>query len=246
MKNLFAAALILSTSTVVSASDISKSQISEAVQKNTPFKVTDVEESPIAGMYQVITEKGTIYASKDGKYLVSGSIHELKPGIPNLTQKRNLVVFKSQIDSLYNDFITYRAPNEKHEVIVFYDTSCGYCHKMHSQISAYNAQGITVHYAAFPRDGILANDGSGNKSRGFQALENIWCAENKNLAFNMVSRNADVPRSTCSTTIDKQYQLGERLGVRGTPAVFSLSGQSVMEGYARADLLKNRLMEMSL
>jgi thiol:disulfide interchange protein DsbC len=245
MKKLLIAAVI-SASFAVSAQDVSKSQISAAIQQNTPFKVKDIEESPINDLYQVITETGVIYASKDGKHLFSGAIHMLEPGLQNLTQARNLQIFKHDIDALYSDFITYRAPDQKHEVIVFYDDTCGYCQKMHSEIASYNALGITVHYAAFPREGVLARDGSGRKTGGYQKLQSIWCSDNKNMAFNMSSRNANVPAKVCETTIAQQFKLGENLGVNGTPAVYSLSGLEVMRGYAKADILKNRLVEMEL
>lgn len=244
MKKLVLGIAILS-SFAVAALELPKAEISASVQKNTPFKVLDVENSPLEGFYQVITETGVIYASKDGKHLFSGSLHQLTPGVPNLTEKRNQQIYQAKIKSLYNDFITYRAPKQKHEVVVFYDNNCGYCHKMHSEIAEYNAHGITVHYAAWPRDGLVARDGSG-KSQGFQSLENIWCAENKNLAFNMASRRAEVPTKTCKTTIAQQYALGSLLGVRGTPAVYSLTGEIVAEGYAKAPALKSRLEGMSL
>ena len=243
MKNVFVGLLVLS-SLGVSANEFAKADISAAVQKTTPFKVVDVENSPMDGFYQVITETGVIYASKDGKHLFSGNLHQLTAGLPNLTKQRNQKIYQGKIKALYNDFITYRAPEQKHEVIVFYDNNCGYCHKMHSEIAEYNAQGITVHYAAWPRDGLVSRDGSG-KSPGHTVLENIWCSDNKNLAFNMASRRAEVSTKTCNTSIAQQFELGNLLGVRGTPAVYSLNGEVVAEGYAKAPSLKMRLEGMA-
>lgn len=245
LKKIFIAAAICASFSVT-AKDLSKSQISASIQTATHLEVIDIEDAPIAGLYQVITNTGVIYASKDGKHLISGGIHKLEPGLPNLTQERNLKIYKEEIEQLYPDLITYRAPNQQHEVIVFYDDSCGYCQKMHSEIASYNAIGITVHYAAFPREGVLSRDGSGRKTNGYLNLQNIWCAENKNLAFNMAARNVEIPKSECETTIAKQYQLGEKLGVNGTPAVYSITGLEVMRGYAKANQLKARLLEMNI
>jgi thiol:disulfide interchange protein DsbC len=53
--------------------------------------------------------------------------------------------------------IVYKAPQEKHVITVFTDITCGYCHKLHEQMSDYNALGITVRYLAFPRQGCKAS-----------------------------------------------------------------------------------------
>lgn len=243
-KQLIISALLVASS-MASATELVKSEISKAVQSTTPFKVIDVEDSPLPDVYQVITESGTIYATKDGKHLISGSIHKLEPGLKNLTQSRNEKLFKQKIDQLKKDFITFQAPKQEHEVIVFYASDCGYCHKLHSEIARYNALGITVHYAAWPRDGLFSQNGA-SKSPGYQALENIWCSDNQNLSFNLASRRQQLPQASCKNTIEQQFNLGSLMGVNGTPAIYSMQGTEVVKGYAPPDALKNRLDGMSL
>lgn len=244
MKKLLFVSALFATTSMAFAGDLVKSEVSKAVQQATPFKVLDVEDSPLPGVYQVVTESGTIYATKDGKYLISGAIHKLEPGLRNLTQERNEKLFKQKIDQLKKDFITFPAPKQEHEVIVFYASDCGYCHKMHSEIAGYNARGITVHYAAWPRDGLFSPDGV--KSLGYQALENIWCSENQNLSFNLASRRQQLPQASCKNTIEKQFNLGSLMGVNGTPAVYSMQGTVVAKGYAPPESLKERLIGMQL
>lgn len=245
MKKLLIVTVLFATTSMAIAGDLAKSEVSKAVQQATPLKVLDVEDSPLHGVYQVITENGTIYATKDGKHLISGVIHKLEPGLKNLTQERNEQLFKLKIDQLKNDFITFPAPKQKYEVIVFYAADCGYCHKMHSEIAGYNARGITVHYAAWPRDGLYSQDRL-NKSQGHQALENIWCSENQNLAFNLASRRQQLPESSCKNTIEQQFNLGSLMGVSGTPAVYSMKGTQVTRGYAPPEALLSQLNGMAL
>lgn len=224
----------------VNATELTKTELSKTFQEVTPFKVNDIEDSPLTSFKQVITEKGIFYVSNDGKYLISGTVHKFEKGLKNLTEIRNQKIYSKVISQLSNDFITYRAPNELHEVIVFYDTSCGYCKKMHSQVASYNAKGITIHYAAFPRQGIF-NPGTQQYTDGFKNLENIWCSENKNMVFNMSSRGVNAPSKSCQNTIEEQYKLGKQLGVRGTPAAFAMNGKTVVTGYVNPDEMLKRL-----
>ena len=59
-----------------------------------------------------------------------------------------------KLNALSNEMIVYKAPKEQHVITVFTDIACGYCHKLHEQMSDYNALGITVRYLAFPRQGL--------------------------------------------------------------------------------------------
>lgn len=230
-------------SEAMTKSDISRKfqQISQNGQA--PLKVEAVEESPLPGFYQVITDKGIIYASKDGNHLLSGSVHKFEVGMQDLTKERLLVEREKDINKLKGDFITYRAPNQKHEVIVFYDTTCGFCHKLHSEINNYLQQGITVHYAAFPRNGVFDPRTAGQKTNGYLALQDIWCTDNsnKNLAFDLVAKGTSLPRRDCQTSIEEQFNLGVKLGIQGTPAIISMRGDIVVPGYAPATQLKARL-----
>jgi thiol:disulfide interchange protein DsbC len=253
MKGLFKlGVLALATvTTLASASELTKSQVSRKLQeisKSHPEQllVINVEQSPLQDFYQVITDKGIFYTSKDGKHLISGSILEFDQNMQNLTKDRLLVEREKEITSLKDDFITYRAPNQKHEVIVFYDTTCGYCHKLHSEIDQYLQQGITVHYAAFPRGGIASRGQSPAQNEGYLQLQDIWCADgdNKNLAFNLVSQGKNLPRKACKTSIDRQYKLGVQIGLQGTPAIISMRGDVVVAGYSPAATLKQRLEQM--
>ena len=222
------------------ANELTKTELSKRFQKLIPFPVTYIETSPMDGFKQIVTERGIFYVSNDGEHLITGTVHKFQKGLENLTEKRNLKIYSETISTLENDFITYRAPNEKHEVIIFYDISCGYCKKLHSQIAEYNAKGITVHYAAFPRQGVY-HSGTNQYTAGFKELENIWCSDNKSMVFNMASRGVAASPSSCSNTIEKQYNLGKQLGVRGTPSVFAMNGKSVVTGYVAPDRMLQKL-----
>ena len=58
------------------------------------------------------------------------------------------MILLGKLNALSNEMIVYKAPKEQHVITVFTDITCGYCHKLHEQMSDYNALGITVRYLA--------------------------------------------------------------------------------------------------
>ena len=249
MKNMVTLALSVTFSLAANAEgvQVEKSQAEIVLQaaidnftKLVPIPIVAIEESPLPNMVQVVTEKGVFYATKDGKYIVAGNVHEAKEGLPNLTKARLAKENGKKITELKDSFITYKAENETSEIVVFYDTSCPYCTKFHNEVEDFNQAGVTVHYAAWPRQGVYNQQNKTQYTGAYYKLENVWCAENPKAALDAAAHRANVPRSTCENTIPEQFALGLSLGVTGTPAVFSIDGQLVQRGYAPVDdLIKN-------
>ena len=235
--SLLSAFLLIAFSHSSAYAEMSKSDISAKLQsafaeKNVPVEVRKVEESPIASFYQVITDRGLFYVDDTGSHIFSGSLLSVADGMKNLTEIRMAQANAIELNKLKDQFLTYRAPNEKHEILVFYDTTCGYCNKLHGEIAQYNALGITVHYAAYPRSGVY-DPRTSQISEATQQLASIWCApdEQKHSTFEMVTRRQPVPAGNCDHGIEKQYQLGQLLGVSGTPAVYDMGANLVARGY---------------
>jgi thiol:disulfide interchange protein DsbC len=114
---------------------------------------TDIQPSPVSGMSTVLTDSGVLYVTDDGKHIIQGPMYDVSGAQPvNVTNQ--LLVGK--LNALSNEMIVYKAPKEQHVITVFTDITCGYCHKLHEQMSDYNALGITVRYLAFPRQGCRA------------------------------------------------------------------------------------------
>ena len=249
MKNMVTLALSVTFSLAANAEGVKveKSKAEIVLQaaidnftKLVPIPIVAIEESPLPNMVQVVTEKGVFYATKDGKYIVAGNVHEAKEGLPNLTKARLAKENGKKIAELKDSFITYKAENETSEIVVFYDTSCPYCTKFHNEVEDFNQAGVTVHYAAWPRQGVYNQQNKTQYTGAYYKLENVWCAESPKAALDAAAHRANVPRSTCENTIPEQFALGLSLGVSGTPAVFSIDGQLVQRGYAPVDdLIKN-------
>lgn len=124
----------------------------------------------------------------------------------------------------------------QYEVIAFFDTSCGFCTKMHEEIDTYLDAGITIHYAGFAR--------GGGRSPAYEEMISLWCADEPEEVLNAhIHENKPIPDNPCSAgeVIDEHYELGNDMGLRGTPTVYDFNGQQVVGGYAPADRMLREL-----
>ena len=104
--------------------------------------------------------------------------------------------------------IIYPAKGETKAVVyAFTDADCGYCRKLHSEMDDINARGIEVRYLAWPRS-----------QESVPKMEAIWCSQDRNAAMDQAKMGANV---------QAHMALGSRLGVRGTPAIFTEAGEQV-------------------
>ena len=110
----------------------------------------------------------------------------------------------------------------KHTVAVFTDIECGYCRKLHSQIAEYNKLGIAVEYLAFPRAGLGSPDAL--------VMESVWCSADRRQALTDAKNGRPVPPKRCENPVASEYQLGQRLGLQGTPMIVDVEGE-VLPGY---------------
>jgi thiol:disulfide interchange protein DsbC len=197
-----------------------------------PFKINHVSDAPLAGFYQLESEKGIFYASRDGEYIFSGSLHRFSDGLLNLTAVRQRELANGQMEDILDDLIVFPAKNEKYRVTVFTDPTCGYCRKLHSEIDQYNDAGITIAYAAFPRGGI--------NSEMDKLLKDVWCSKDQRKALTDAKNDIPIAKGTCQTPVDEMYQIGESLGINGTPAIILPNGEMV-PGYRPAHQLLQAL-----
>jgi len=189
------------------------------------LKTNDVKESDIEGLWEVITDRGLFYISKNGKFLIHGKAYKFENEIVNITEKSLASVRINGMRKFQDSMIVFPAKNEKHQITVFTDITCGYCRKLHSQIDSYNELGITVRYLAFPRSGVSGPT--------FSEMTAVWCAVDQQSALTQAKTGDSTPldqTSTCNMPIADQYALGLQVGVSGTPAIMTDDG-SMIPGY---------------
>lgn len=199
-------------------------------------RITAVRPTPMPGLFEAeLAGGGVVYASADGQFVLQGELMQVKgKQIINLTEQgmegKRVALLKS-VDR--RDEAIYPAKGGKPRAVltVFTDTSCGYCRKLHQEVPAMNQAGIEVRYLAYPRD--LPRAGS-NGGAALQ-MANIWCSANREQALTQAKQGGTVATASkdCRPLIIEQYQLGQRMGVNGTPAIFTDKGQQ-LGGYISA------------
>jgi len=198
------------------------------------LKVTEINKTPIAGLYEVVMPPQLLYITADAEYVVSGNIINAATGM-NLTLPQRDKVRAQAVEMLGEKSMIVFSPKEvKHTVTVFTDIDCSYCRKLHNEMEAYNKLGIKVRYAAFPRAGI--------NSDSYKKAVSVWCAEDPKAAMTKAKNGQNVENKDCKNPVVAHYQMGEQLGIQGTPALVLESGQ-VVPGYVPADRLFKGLEE---
>ncbi len=198
-------------------------------------KPDSIMPSSIPGLYEVIVGGQVLYLSQDGRFAVQGDILELSSRT-NLTENRRGALRSQAIAAVGESNMVVFAPEgqARHTVTIFTDIDCGYCRKLHSQIADYNKEGIKIRYLMFPREGI--------GSESFNKAVAVWCADNRQDALTKAKRGENVERKTCDNPVKAQYELGQKLGVRGTPSLILESGDMI-PGYVPPTQLTQMLAE---
>jgi len=199
-------------------------------------KITDLTETPVDGIYKLdLEEMQSVYVSSDGDFLIIGEIFQItNQGLLNVTELERDLERKNLISELdKSELISFPAENEKFSVVVFTDIDCGYCRKLHSEINEYNELGISIHYAAFPRSGL--------QSESYSKIVGAWCSKKPSQTLTTLKQGKNTNLFYCEDSpVEKHYRLGRKIGVTGTPAIISSSGQ-LIPGYVPADDLLKRL-----
>ena len=196
----------------------------EIVKQIGGIKLEDVRMSPVSGVYEVTRDAEISYVSGDGRYAILGDMIDLKSD-DNLSETRRRGVRARIIDSVPENEMLVFSPKEpaKYTITVFTDIDCGYCRRLHSQIAEYNRLGIRVRYMFFPR--------SGPDTESWHKAEAVWCASNRNDALTRAKNGENITSPKCpSNIIKRDFELGQKLAVEGTPAIFLSSGE-MLGGY---------------
>jgi thiol:disulfide interchange protein DsbC len=194
------------------------------VKKIDGLKLEDVRISPVSGVYEVTHGSDISYISGDGRYAILGDLVDLDSDV-NLSEGRRRGIRARIIEAVpESEMVVYSPKDPKYTITVFTDIDCGYCRRLHSQIAEYNKLGIRVRYMFFPR--------SGPDTESWHKAEAVWCASNRTDALTRAKKGETIKSPKCPTDIVKRdYELGNKLNVTGTPAIFLASGE-MLPGYA--------------
>lgn len=231
--------LIILTTACISVNSFADQNVIDKVKESILMILPDmeidlVEQSVIPGMYTVLIGAEVFYVSEDGNYLLRGDLIDISNKL-NISEQKRTVARKNLLEQVpVKDFIQFSPDNPEHTVYVFTDVTCPYCQRLQGDIKDINEKGIAVNYMAFPRQGVGTPVAS--------MMEKIWCSENREEAFLDAMIGLELDDINCPNPVVEQFSLGQALGVRGTPAIFTESGR-YLPGYMPPDKLLEALSE---
>lgn len=206
-----------------------EAKVRAALQEALPSQTVEaVFAVPMPGVVGIELEgNNLLYASEDGRFILTGELYEMTAPIRNLGEARRSVKRKEVMDAVpVEDMLVFSPKGEvKTHVSVFTDVDCGYCRKLHLEMAELNALGIEVRYLAYPRAGV--------GSPTYNKIVSAWCAGNPNEALTSLKAGKTIPTATCDNPVASQFDIGNQIGVRGTPAIVTASGE-LLPGYMPA------------
>jgi len=188
--------------------------------------------SPVPGFYQVQIAGGPVlHVIEGGEFFFDGALYQARPGMfVNLSELEMMAQRRDAIAAVpVADTIVFAPADGKTLGVmnVFTDIDCGYCRKLHQLVPELTALGIEVRYFAFPRAGI--------GSEAYQKAVTAWCAEDRRDALTRLKNGESIPLAQCEDNpVAAQFELGQELGVSGTPATILADG-TLVPGYRGAE-----------
>ncbi|MCU0754577.1 MAG: DsbC family protein [Xanthomonadales bacterium] len=225
------AAFCALTQTAV-ADDASREAIRKSLSELVPnSRIGRIEATAFPGMFEVTVDDSTVlYVSSDGNYILQGALFDAR-NKKNLTDVRQASLRKELMASIpVKDRIVFTPKDGKvkHRVAVFTDVDCGYCRKLHHEMADFHARGIEVQYLAWPR--------GGPGSDTWRKHVAVYCAKDRQDAFTQAKEGVDPGHSTCANPVEREFQLGVKLGLNGTPAIVLEDGTLMQTYMPAADL----------
>ncbi len=230
--------LILTVSMAQDDVELSKEQLAETL---VGVDVSEITESPVSGIYEVAVGSNVAYLSSNGRYLLQGDLYDLTTN-ENMTETRRArerVSMLAGVDSAEMIVFSPAPEDIEHTITIFTDIDCGYCRQFHSEIKKVNEMGIAVHYLFYPR--------TGPDTESWFKADRVWCSgeAERNEYLTTAKLGGEIPEETCDTSpVNNHFELGNLVGVRGTPTVFSESGAQ-LGGYLPPDDLLARLEQLA-
>jgi len=233
MKLSYIATVLAAMSISFSASATDFDRVQERLSSLVGSEVdVSVASTRIDGIVQVTAGTELFFMTDDGQFFIQGRLVDLDTQ-DDLTELGKRGIRRSLLENFdTSTLITYGPTNPDHEILIFTDTDCGYCRRLHEVIDEYTEAGIAVRYAAFPRAGI--------GSSTYDDLVAVWCSDDTNHAMDQAQLGQSFPRKNCNSPVESHYELGQKMGITGTPFMVTASGE-IFGGIVPAQDLRQRL-----
>ena len=189
--------------------------------------IESIEPSPMPGAYIVKVDGQTVFVYSAGDYLMVGEVYDSVRGV-NLGEELRALGMAREIGKVPESEMILMGESTGRYVTVFTDIDCTYCRQFHKTVPELQNRGLQVRYLMFPRAGL--------QSESYLGAVSVWCSENQPESMTVAKSGGYVEPKTCDNPVARQYQLGKRIGVRGTPTMV-LDNGVVIPGFVDPDEL---------
>ena len=210
--------------------------IKQRLHQLVPGEPSSIRPAAIPGFYEVMYGTELLYLSADARFGIQGELVDLETGV-NLAETSRANVRKELIEAVgESQMLIYSPSNPRHTLTVFTDIDCGYCRKMHAEMGKLHDHGIEIRYLMFPRSGV--------DTLSYDKAVDVWCAEDPLTSLTKAKAGEEVLSADCEHPVESQYQLGQKVGVTGTPAIVTKDGLMI-RGYRPPEELAATLDSLS-
>jgi len=197
-----------------------------------PAESAEIIATQADNVYRMEFQGNFAYVYVSGDHVLIGELLNTKDQV-NLGDVAQSEKVAKVIDKVpTSKMIVFGPPDAKRHITVFTDIDCGYCRKLHNEVADLTEAGIQVRYLAFPRAGV--------GSESHKKYVSVWCNDDQQSALTTAKVGGAVPAATCENPVSETYNLGQQVGVRGTPTIIFDDG-TLTPGYLPSAELIRRM-----
>jgi thiol:disulfide interchange protein DsbC len=193
-------------------------------------KVDEVAETPMRGIYQVVTGKNIFYTNDTADQVILGMMIDMASK-RNLTEEKQEALNKVGFGTLNldNAIVEVKGTGAR-KLVMFTDVHCGYCKQFEATLKK-DVTDVTIYRFLYP---ILS-------SSSVQMSKAIWCVgdnDRRRTAMENYMERGMAPSSdgNCTNPIDENLALGRDHNLSGTPSLVNGAGQVRRGAIARESL----------
>lgn len=195
-----------------------------------------VRRTAYGGLFEVVFGTEIYYTDQSAAFVIAsqpprGGLIDTKTR-ENVTQTRLDELMRVDFAKLPLDqAVRLRVGKGTRQFVTFEDPNCPFCRKLHNDLRG--MKDVTIYVFLYP---ILSQE-------SFEKSRNIWCARDRAAAWNAAMLDGRPPPAAgadCKDPLKQNLQLGQRLGIGGTPTLIFQDG-SRMPGAASVDEIEKRL-----
>ncbi len=222
-RSLLAAGLIGLTACSASAdSQQQKDTIKAKLAKDLPNQeVKAINATPMKDVFEVIMAGNMIvYTDAKAEFLIFGDMVDVAKR-KSITEERAAELRKVDFSALpLEQAIKVVRGDGSRQLAVFSDPDCPFCKKL-EQEGLKDLNNVTIYTFLMPLPQLHPD--AARKSRL------IWCAQDRAAAWTDWAINGKLPagKGDCENPVEKNLQLGQKLGINGTPGLIFSSGRLV-------------------